>query len=301
MDIAKKYTVYFEGTALMKDIPEGTQIRGAFGETMLNLDLPAKTQFENNTPTTFYFHDAFPVHTDGGIGYPLYGKDKMVHYFCSKCTQLVNYNYGQITLSRLDRDTKKVSIFPADSVTGRFVFDIVANLRFAEQVQDLEDVLGFIKDYGLRIGKRHNKGNKLTVTKVESNTVNETDIEKRADHIQASEHFNIHFLSNAIIKTEPKQSMITALHFFMPNAGMIEGNLIINVPASVNIFMLHYKQTDKRLYKTEERGAPKGYTTPAVVQTPNKTFYIALALAEQLYGIGDWVPFGKGNFKIEVG
>jgi len=299
MDIAKKYTVSAEGLVLMKNIPEGTQIRGAFGETMLQLDLPAKEQFENNTPTTFYFRDALPVHSDNGVGYPVFGKDKMVHYFCNKCNQLIRTDTEIETMTRLDRDTKKAAIFSADLINGRFQFEIVANLRYAEHIKDLETVLAFIKEYGLRIGKQHNKGYKLKVTNITSKIISDIDIEQRAEEIQKYGTFLIHFLGNAILKADPTQSLITALHFYKPDAGMIEGKLVASVPASTDIFMMHFKQLTKKLYTTKERGAPKGYITVGVAQAPNNVFYTALALAEYGYGIGDWVSFGKGNFIVE--
>ncbi len=299
MDIAKKYSFDMEGTVQMQDRPLGQQIRGAFGELMTKLDAQAKEQFADDTPTAFYFRDSFPVHTvDNEPAYPIFNKNqKYIDYICKKCKLRVSYKTDTGIRTRIDRDTKHASSFSTVFLSGTFRTEIVANLKFKQYIPDLEYVLSFIKDNGLRLGKQHDKGSKFNIKNVKEQIISDSDIKARAVQLKNYKKYFIHFLSSAIIKSEPTQSLITTLHFFN-NVGQMEGKILISPRTDWKIYMLHYKESTQNIYKTEEYGSPPGYITEASLMSPNDVFYEALAMAEQLYGIGEWIAFGKGNFEV---
>lgn len=299
--IATKVICEISGSGIFRTpYPLGQHIRGAFGELFYRMESPVAKTFEDTTPTVYYFRDALPLHHDG-VFLPEYTKEGTV-YRCSTCKRLERYvsRFHKIYRVSLDRETKRASGFPQELREGKFRFEIIVK-EVEGSMEEMLRALNFFREYGLRLGSAHNKGYCSFRLDYRTEPITVDHVVSRGSAIKnLGTNLKVHLLSDAIIRADIHNSIVTACKFFHDFGRFQTKVYTRNLVASKEVFFLDYKASKGAPGRVTQHAVPAGTVFELHLENVEEAFYSSLALAEQCYGFGARVSAGKGHFRVVV-
>ncbi len=327
LHISTDRTFQFRGAQVKQSdmYPLGQNLRGALGYIFLEMKSKIAGTYENGHPV-IYFRDALIKHHDG-VFLPLVRLDKGIRevvYECTGCKFKERYPAFKEPMSGISLGSEGTvkNMFLTDIVSGRhmFRFEAVFNMKaktpdeekqVEEYLAEFIAALKFVEEHGLYIGKRNSKGlGKVLLKKLEIKPVTLDDIKKRAEAIsqivKKDGQITIHLLSDMLGRLpaggDIARDAKNALKFFEPNFTQYKDPRItptgkpVELTAQVGFLDLKGEAAKPRFDKADvvSRGVRLSYK----VEDAAQEFFTALAMAEQLRGLGDRTSFGKGEFIV---
>lgn len=330
LHIASSRMYNYRGTRVkVSDYPLGQNFRGAFGYIFLDMKSDIAETYENNHPR-IYFRDALVLHTDGGVFEPniiVENNRPQIIFRCRKCNfknKNPLFREPKIGIHLGESKTAR-NMFLTDIISRQtsFNFEAILSLKSKtnEEQQKIENYssefiasLRFVEQNGLYIGKRNSKGmGKIIFKNLSFRKITLEGVKKRAEQIEEifqnnRNKFSLHLMSDTITNfpltgEDIIRNVKTTYKFLNPDYKPYKNPIIIlkkqSVEYKVSVSFMDLKQTNG----VPRFDSPKGVISRGTVFTysitgASKDFYIALAMAEMLRGIGKRTSFGKGEFKI---
>lgn len=325
MHISTEKTYQFRGSILnQSDIyPLGQNIRGAFGYLFMDMKSKIVEMFNNGHPR-IYFKDALIKHHDG-IFLPILRIDKGIKeviYECNTCKFKDNSPASREPMSGISLSSEKTVkyMFLTDVVSSRnkYRFEAVFNLKaknneeekiVEEYFAEFMAALKFVEDYGLYVGKRISKGlGKIILKNLQVRPVTLEDIKKRGEAIEKillkDGKITIHLLSDTIGRFPLEEEVIrdskNAAKFFDPKFTQYKDPKILHTgkPIVLTAQKKFMDMKDQKPRFGNENIISRGAKISYQISDTSPEFFSALAMAEQLRGLGDRTTFGKGEFII---
>lgn len=328
LHISTDRTYNFRGTQIKQsDIyPLGQNLRGAFGYVFLAMNGKIANTFENGHPV-IYFRDALIKHHDG-VFLPSVRLDKGIReviYECNGCRFKERYPAFKEPMSGISLGSggNVKNMFLTDIVSGRYRyrFEAIFNMKAKtpDDEKQVEDFLAefiaalkFIEEHGLYIGKRNSKGlGKVLLKRLDIKPVTMEDIKKRAEAIsqivKKDGQITIHMLSDTLAKfplsgEDVARDAKNAAKFFDPSYTQYKDPRITHagkpVELTSQIAFLDMKTKAGKPKVDTANVVSRGTKLSYRIENTAPEFFDALAMAEQLRGLGDRTSFGKGEFIV---
>lgn len=326
LHIASERTYQVRGSQVKQSelYPLGQNLRGAFGYLFLDMRSNISKTYENGHPA-IYFRDALIKHHDG-VFLPVVRLDKGIReviYECSNsgCKFREKNPADREPMTGISLGTGGIvkNMFLTDVVSSknRYRFEAIFNMKAKtpEEEKLVEGYLGeflaalrYAEENGLYLGKRSSKGlGKVLIKKLEIKQVTKEDIKKRADALgqiaRKDGKITVHLLSDTLGKFPMSGEDIArdarnAAKYFDPEYNQYKDPKITHFGKPIELVA-------QKSFLDMKAGKPRFDPASVVSRGTNLTYQItdaqpeffqALALAEQLRGLGDRTSFGKGEF-----
>lgn len=326
LHIASERTYPVRGTQIKESdlYPLGQNLRGALGYIFLDMRSRIAKTYENGHPA-IYFRDALVKHHDG-VFLPVVRLDRGIRgvvYECDKCKFREKYPAEKEPMTGISLgsggNVKNMFLTDVVSSKNRYRFEAIFNMKAKTPDEEklVEEYLGeflaalkYVEDHGLYLGKRNSKGmGKVVLKKLEVKPVTKEEIKKRGDALsqiaRKDGKIMIHLLSDTLAKFPPSGEDIArdaknAAKFFDTEYASYRDPKITHVGKPIELIA-------QKSFLAMKTGKPRFDSASAVSRGTNLTYQItdalpeffqALAMAEQLRGMGDRTSFGKGEFVV---
>ena len=277
--------------------------------------------------TRVYFKDCLIKHSDGSF-IPVVRLDKGIRevvFECDTCLEINRYPVDRDTVigNSLSGDGVVKAMFVTDMVTSRdqFQWKMVYNMKtikgepegVAEQgLSELMAAVRVAEEVGIHIGRRGSRGFGKVSLRWSVKPITLADIENRAKQLaqiigDEDGKFNVHLISDTLSPFPLSGDVIVrdaknAAKFFLPDYVAYKDPKIQGTGKPIqlvrSVTFLDLKTTSEKPGFRKEAAISRGTKFTYILTGGSHEFFMGLAAAEMLRGLGDRTSFGKGEFRV---